>query len=330
LYSATKGLKYSNYVIGHLEFAPARVASILNSNAFDCALFEYWHAARSTYVFRERGIPCVLDMHNILWQAYERDLNNAQFLPGLWNRRTLRKYQEQEEQAWENFDGLITINSEEHKYVENSVATRPRLFYAPMGTDLCLWPYLWQPVSPLRIAYYGGLSSPHNQRDALRCYEKIMPKVWSHFPDAELWLIGSKPPEFLRALATNPRVRVTGFVEDAQSLLSTMTMVLCPWTGTYGFRSRLIEVMAIGVPLVASHDAVYGMELEHGKDLLLGTSDDELAGHSLRLLNDEPSARQQSQHARHTVERLYSIGNTYDRLMRELTAWMFETDRKIA
>ena len=330
LYSVAKGLKYSNYLISLFEFSPARVASILSDKAFDCALFEYWHAARSTSVFRERGIPCLLDMHNILWQARERDLNTTGLLPGLWNRRAVRKYKEQEEQAWENFDGLITINSEEHKYVEKSVATSPRLFYAPMGTDLGLWPYSWQPVSPPRIAYYGALSTQHNQRDALRCYEKIMPRVWSEFPEAELWLIGSDPPESLRRLTSDPRVKVTGFVEDVQSLLASMALVLCPWVGTYGFRSRLIEVMALGVPLVTCPDAVYGMDLEHGKGLFLGADDKQLAGHVLSLIRSPKLSQEQSRLARQSVEERYSVGSTYERLMCEVAEWLRSRERKIA
>lgn len=330
LYSLANGLKFSNYIIGQIEFTPARISSLLAANNFDCVLYEYWHAAQSTDVFRAKGIPCVLDMHNILWQDYARDLNASQRLPEFWKRRMISKYKMLEEQAWNQFEGLITINREEHKYVEGRTSKSSRLFYAPMGTDLNLWPYSWNPSQPVRLAYYGGLGSQHNQLDALKCYEKIMPSVWRKYPEAELWLVGSKPPESLRALTANPRVKVTGFVEDAQNLLGTMTVVLCPWTGTYGFRSRLIEVMALGVPLVASHDAVYGMELEHGKDLLLGTTDDELAEHALRLLNDEQLAKQQSRQGRHSMEQLYSIGNTYDGLMVELSDWTRGTKRKVA
>src|SRR5690606_14691233 len=111
------------------------------------------------------------------------------------------------------------------------------------GIDLQKWPYSWQPAQPPRIAYYGGLGSPHNQRDALQCYEEIMPTVWAHFPDVELWIVGSRPPATIQALAEqDSRVTVTGFVERVQDVLQTMTAVLCPWTGKYGFRSRLIEV----------------------------------------------------------------------------------------
>src|SRR5687768_16020146 len=37
------GLKLSNYIIGRLELSPSRVAPIVESNHFDCVLFEYWH-----------------------------------------------------------------------------------------------------------------------------------------------------------------------------------------------------------------------------------------------------------------------------------------------
>lgn len=329
--SLTTGLKYSNYVIGELEFSPDRVASILNGNNFDCVLFEYWHAAESTSVFHRKGMPCLLDMHNILWQDYARDLKANRRVPELWRNRAIRRYQKQEEDAWNKFDGLITINRKEHEYVEKLTSKSLRLFYVPMGTDLNLWPYSWKPVRPIRLAYYGGLGSQHNQRDAVRCYEKIMPEIWRSYPDAELWLIGGNPPKFLRALAADPRVKVTGFVKDVQKLLSTMSAVFCPWTGTYGFRSRLIEVMALGVPVVASRDAIYGMEMEHGKELLIGETDNDLARHALSLLNDERSSANQGQQARRSVERLYSLDNTYDRLMYELTGWLQQMDqRKIA
>jgi glycosyltransferase involved in cell wall biosynthesis len=167
----------------------------------------------------------------------------------------------------------------------------------------------------------------HNQRDALICYTDIMPGIWKEFPDAELWLVGSNPPASLQALSSDPRVKVTGFVEDVQSLLSTMSAVVCPWTGTYGFRSRLIEVMALGIPLVASPDAVYGMELENGKGLLLGEDNEGLLKGVMRLLKDDPFAKEQSKLAREQVTRLYSLETTYDRLTSELHDWLKERKR---
>jgi glycosyltransferase involved in cell wall biosynthesis len=321
-YAFGTGLKLSNYVIGRLEFSPARVAFHLTPNSFDCVLFEYWHAASSVAVFREKGIPCVLDMHDILWQSYTQQLNAKSGLPGWWKRWAVSKYQAREECAWKQFDGVIAINREEMRYVEPRVPETTAVFYAPMGTDLTLWPYSWEPSQVIRVAYYGGFSTYHNQQAALKCLKHIMPRIWHRFPEAELWLVGSNPPESIRALSVDPRVKVTGYVENVQQILRTMSAVICPWTGTYGFRSRLVEVMALGVPLVTSPDAVWGMELEDGKGLLLGKDENELATQALRLLDDSHFANEQSLLARQQVERVFSIDNTYGRLARELNDWL--------
>jgi glycosyltransferase involved in cell wall biosynthesis len=322
LYSHYMGLKRSNYVIGHLEFAPSRVAAMLDGRSFDCVLFEYWHAAGSAAVLRNKGIPCVLDMHDLLWKARARQLDRIQALPKWHKRWALNKYKTSEEDAWKQFDAIIAINREEQKYVETRVPQDIRLFYAPMGINLTQWPYSWEPARPMRVAYYGGLGSPHNQQDALTCFNKIMPAVWQKFPEAQLWIVGSNPPEHIRALESDPRVRVTGYVENVQEVLRTMSAVVCPWSGTYGFRSRLIEVMATGVPVVASPDAVFGMELEEGNGLFLGADDNELAGHVLRLLENPKFAGEQSQLAREQVDRLFSYDNTYMALMDELSLWL--------
>lgn len=315
------GLKSSNYIIGQVEFPPSRLATCLNDKHFDVVLFEYWHATAATAVFRAAGIPCVLDMHDILWQSYQGQLA-AQRLPQWWRERQVRSYRQQEEASWGQFDALITINAAEHAYVQERLPDKP-LFYTPMGIDLEQWPFSWQPAAPPRVAYYGGLGSPHNQYDALRCYEKIMPIVWQDFPDVELWLVGSNPPDILQSLPEKDgRVHVTGFVEDVQDVLRTMSLVLCPWIGRYGFRSRLVEVMALGVSVVTTPDAIYGMNLKEGMGVLLAETDIGLADHVVSILQDNDLSRQQSQRARQQIEQQYSFKHTYERLACELKEWL--------
>lgn len=318
-YTLLTGLKFSNYLVGRVEFAPRRLADALKPWVFDGALFEYWHAAESTSVFQREGIPCVLDMHNILWQAYARQFDARPYLPRVWKRRALAQYQRREEDAWAQFDALIAINAAERDYTRATVPEPIPVFYAPMGIDLALWPYTWQPAQPPRIAYYGGLGSSHNQQDALSCYKHVMPAVWRAYPDAELWVIGSNPPASLHRLAErDARVRVTGFVECVQEVLQTISVVVCPWSGTYGFRSRLVEVMALGVPVITSPEAVDGMGMKVGRGIFLEKAFPRMAEACLRLLEDPVFARQQSEAARAQVEEKFSYEATYDRLAREL------------
>jgi glycosyltransferase involved in cell wall biosynthesis len=319
-YCAWTGEKRSNYVINRLHFPPARLEPFARSGKYACVLYEYWHANDSAEVFRRHGVPTVLDMHNVLWQSRLRQLSDRPGVPG-WARRALvARYRRREERAWHRFDALIAINRAEHAYATSRLGGGAVTFYAPMGVPLDRWPYRWDPATPPRVAYYGGLSTRHNQESAVQCVKGIMPLVWERFPEAELWLVGSNPPTHIRALEGD-RVRVTGFVEDVPKVLSRMTAVLCPWKGTYGFRSRIIEVMSLGLPVVATPDAVHGMDLTAGSGLLLADSDEALARHTIDLLARPAYAAVQSRAARDQVVSQYGFDSTYGQLATELASW---------
>jgi glycosyltransferase involved in cell wall biosynthesis len=316
------GLKSSNYAIGKVEFSRKRIRSVIAPGDYDCVVYEYFHAVDSVPLFRESGVPAILDMHNVLWKSREARLNERAAWPALLKRVSLNRYRRGEEAAWDQFDALVAINRSEYGVVQSRKPSTQKLFYAPMGTDLSHWPACWQPANPPRLAYYGGLASAHNEAAALRCHQRIMPLVWQRFPEAELWLVGSKPAERLRRLTSDPRVKVTGFVDKVQEILKTMSLVLCPWAGTYGFRSRIVEVMALGVPVAATPAAVDGMELESGRGIVLADTDEGLAASVLELLSAPDQLKSQSHLARSEMERLYSLENTYGRLMTELGGWI--------
>lgn len=316
LYSLATGLKSSNYVLGSVELSPRRISTHCAADSYDLVLFEYWHTHQSVQMFRQRDIPCVLDMHDVLWQSYEQQLATRRFGVRLLRHHLVRAYRRREEAAWDKYDALIAISSGEAAYAQTVVPGKP-IFLAPMGTDLAKWPYCWSPARPLRLAFYGAMSNP-NLRSIVRCVERIMPLIWQSAPETEFWIVGGTPPPKIVALGRNPRVRVTGYVEDVGELLASMTAVLCPWEGTYGFRSRLIEVMAVGTPVVATPDAVYGMGLTVDKGLLLGHDDETLARHCRVLLERADLALEQSKLARRQVEENFSFDATYGKLADEL------------
>ncbi len=326
LYAAATGLKRSNYIMGRVELAPERTRSAIGDRRFDVAVFEYWHAVGAVPFMQAAGARCVLDMHDVLWLSYERQLQDRAWIPSLIRDLTVARYRAREESAWRGFDALITINREEHGYVGRVLGDSVELIYAPMGIDLRSWPYSWAAAAPPRVAYYGSLGSTHNLRDAMFCFEEVMPEVWRHVPEAEFWIVGSNPPPSMLQLASASRqVHVTGYLEDVSEVLATVSAVLCPWKGRFGFRSRVVEVSAIGAPVIASHDAVHGMELRPDEDLLIADSPLGMAKAILRLLGDPDLGVRLSRSARRRVEDLYSYDSTYSKLARSLASSVEKT-----
>jgi glycosyltransferase involved in cell wall biosynthesis len=263
----------------------------------------------------------VLDMHNILWQARDRQLKGLRLLPSWMRRPLVARYRKREERAWARYDALIAVNRAEHGYTSIRVKRDIQLFHVPMGVQLDRWSYCWNPAQPPRVAYYGGLTSQHNQRSARECVLEIMPMVWAEYPTAEIWVVGGNPPPDILALASD-RVKVTGFIEDPRPILAQMSAVLCPWKGTYGFRSRVIEAMALGVPVITTSDAVYGMDLDPGRGLVLAENVEEMASKVIELLRDPALAREHSLAARQQVTERFAFGHTYGKFAVELEQWL--------
>jgi glycosyltransferase involved in cell wall biosynthesis len=283
-------------------------------------LFEYLHAYKSVSVFKKRNIPCVLDMHNVLLQSYKSQYDRP--LPQFIKKYHIKKYQMTEVNSWKSFDAIIAINNNELNYVKQNVAQGIKLFYIAMGIDMSKWPYVWQPAKPQRFAYYGGMAAIYNKQNALFCVKSIMPLVWKKYPETEFWIIGSDPDNELMLLEQDPRIRVIGYQENVQNSLKHISVFLCPWKGKYGFRSRIVEVMATGIPVICSRDAIDGMELQEGRGLFFAENEHEFADQAINLVNNLRLLEDQSKQARIQVEELYSFENTYQSGFEKIRNWI--------
>ncbi|MDH7515006.1 MAG: glycosyltransferase family 4 protein [Bacteroidota bacterium] len=313
------GVKYSNHLIGSVELNEKRIGEHVRPEDYSLVLYEYIHAWRSAKLFRRRGIPCILDMHDVLVRTYERYLQSLRFAPRFWKRYALRRYGEEERRAWRSFDGIVAINKAEYDELRTTFGDDMALFYAPMGIDMEEWQYGHGPAAPPRVAYYGGLGNPNNSRDAMACYEKVMPEVWKENPGVELWILGSNPPAALKALEEkDPRVKVPGFVEEIKPILGSSSVMLCPFTGRFGFRSRIVEAMALGVPVIAARDAVYGMEFENGNGIFIVDTVERMPGIINELLRDATALNALRTSARTEAERLYGFESSYGKAAREI------------
>lgn len=80
----------------------------------------------------------------------------------------------------------------------------------------------------------------------------------------------------------------------------------------------MVEVMAIGVPVVATSDSVNGMDLTPGRHFAAAETTSEMASETLRLLNDRVRAEDLSRRARDRVNDSFSFEQTYGSLARHL------------
>lgn len=172
----------------------------------------------------------------------------------------------------------------------------------PNGVDLEYFHPLQVERRRFNLVFSGKMSYHANVATALYLYDQIMPLIWQHRPEATLTIVGSKPPKTIQALANDPRVEVTGFVDDLRPYVGRAEVMLSPMVYSVGIQNKVLEAMALGTPVVVAAQAAAALGTQAGRDLLVATSAQEFADATLRLMDDAGLRMSLSQHGRVYVE----------------------------
>ncbi|MCC6177953.1 MAG: glycosyltransferase [Chloroflexi bacterium] len=165
------------------------------------------------------------------------------------------------------------------------------LAVVPNGVDLEYFRPSGTPPEPATLVFSGKMSYHANVSAALHFVREILPRIHTMMPDARLRIVGSNPPPVIRNLAGDPRITVTGYLEDLRPAISTAMVAVCPVTVKVGVQNKILEAMALGVPVVATEAGAAGLAAVHGQDLLVASDPASFACHVIALLQ-APSRRE--------------------------------------
>jgi polysaccharide biosynthesis protein PslH len=172
----------------------------------------------------------------------------------------------------------------------------------PNGVDLQYFHPLQEERRRFNLVFSGKMSYHANVATALYLYQQIMPLVWQHKPEATLTIVGSKPPVMIQRLADDPRVEVTGYVDDMRHYVGRAEVMLSPMVYSVGIQNKVLEAMALGTPVVVAAQAAATLGTQHGRDLLTANSAQEFATATLNLLDDAALRATLSESGRKYVE----------------------------
>ena len=138
------------------------------------------------------------------------------------------------------------------------------------------------------LVFVGDMSWAPN-RSALTSLIDAWPSIRAAVPDAELRLIGKGTVEF--AQSAGPGIRGLGYVPDLQEELLRARALIAPITVGGGVRVKILEAVAIGLPVIGSRSAVG--TLDTFLPLEVSESSHGIIDRSVRLLLDAKYAASQ-------------------------------------
>lgn len=142
---------------------------------------------------------------------------------------------------------------------------RARATVVPNGVDVDFWR---RPdgvgLGRHEIVFTGAMDYPPNTDAALLLIREILPRVRAEIPDAHLSIVGRDPTAALAEAGRASGVTVTGLVPDIRPYLSAAAVFAAPLRFGAGIQNKLLEALAMGVPIVASPNAAAGLVTANG------------------------------------------------------------------
>jgi sugar transferase (PEP-CTERM/EpsH1 system associated) len=169
------------------------------------------------------------------------------------------------------------------------------------------------------LVFAGSLDTYPN-RDAVAHFLKdIWPLLLAERPQRRVTLVGRSPAPEALAAARDPRVRVTGRVDDVRPYVAGAAIYVCPIRVGGGTRLKVLDALAMGKPVVATATAVEGLELRAGEHYLRAETPPEFVAAIGRLEEDAELGRRLAAAGRDLAVRRYSwdvIGRRLDEAYR--------------
>jgi len=175
------------------------------------------------------------------------------------------------------------------------------------GTDTEYFHPVNVPKQPRTLVFHSHLGYAPNIEAALEFVNEILPLIHREEPDITFHLVGANPDPKVRELASRPGIKISANLPDLRSAVCSAEIYVCAIRHGTGLKSKMLEAMAMQMPIVGYHPgSTVGIECVYGEHLLAATTPQEFAAHVLDLMKNPARAETMAKAARKLVCEKYS------------------------
>lgn len=251
------------------------------------------------------NIPVILCKDNVWADLAEREWAAA-------DGRMARYFKKQTAEKMRRYEGLAVksstrcvVVSHEDKTLIQQMAPETTISVIPNGVDTTYFRPSQKTAEAPHLVFTGTMSWLPNADAMIFFCNTILPLVRGLFPEVLVTIVGLHPPKEVRALAKDPYIRVTGFVEDVRPYIDEAAVYIVPLRSGSGTRLKILEALAMGKAVVSTRIGAAGLAVTDGRHILLADEPESFAEKICRLLKDPERRRALGRAGRTLVESVY-------------------------
>jgi sugar transferase (PEP-CTERM/EpsH1 system associated) len=278
----------SSFAYFHSPRLAQRVNEALAAGSFDM-VFAHCSSAAPYVAWARVGLKVIDygDMDSQKWREY---VAYKPFPLSMGFRLEAAKLERAERLLARQFDLCTCTTRAELQSLRDLGVTTPSDWF-PNGVDGAFFAPE-KDYDPDLVAFIGRMDYYPNRQGVTMFCRDVLPKLRKLRPTARFQIVGAEPPQFIRDLGKLPGVSVTGSVPDVREYITRAALTVAPLAIARGTQNKILESMAMGVPVVCSVEASGGVDAVPGEHLLVAaTADDYVAAVSRILESRSERAR---------------------------------------
>ncbi len=246
----------------------SQLDALLKANTYDAIHVQ--HLRMSPYLRHRKDLARILDLPDAFSLYWER-------------RKTVKRglltriFETQEQKRVERFEPVLNdynmslvCSAEDLEYLQAHRHAH-NLKLLPNGVDLTTFKARDHDYTQnATLLFTGNMDYAPNIDAVVHFVHNIFPLVKAQFPEAKFIIAGQRPVKKVLELASEDVV-VTGFIKDLSETYNTADVVVAPLRFGAGTQNKVLEAMAMGVPVVCSHIGFKGLGIDDGQGAYMRT-----------------------------------------------------------
>lgn len=187
----------------------------------------------------------------------------------------------------DKYDNVVLVGKEEVKKLNNIIKRKNAIDVPTCVRADYYGEYFSNDVARSKdIVFLGALKVAHNEVAVINFIKNIFPLVKKEIPDARFVVIGGGASDRLLSMASDSIV-FTGRIDDLRPVISQSRVFVCPLTFGSGIKTKNLEAMAIGTPIVTTSIGAENINAETEREWLVADTPSLFAENVIRIIKDD-------------------------------------------
>ena len=273
------------------------------------------------YVHHIKNVPTIYTEHDMSILDFNQSFHDRD-VPDNESFFYWKKLVDYEKEILNKFNSVIVLTKRDKKLIEE-FNKNIKANIIPTGVDINFFKPKYGDSDEQALVFVGHYRHYPNADAIIYFVNEIYNDILKILPNLKLYIVGSGVTKDVLSLAkSNKNIVITGEVEDVGVYLQKPNIFVAPVRLGGGIKGKVLEAMACGIPVVATKEAIDGIDYDVKDCSLICNNKQEFVKNVVKLSKNKSLYDELSYNSRKLVETYYdwykiadSLNNFYSRVL---------------